>query len=331
MRTLPERVYFKHNAYYFVTPEKQWIRLGRTEQEALSKYATVASAPEVLNTMNRVFDKYQLEVIPTKAERTQRDNLSELKNLRPVFGNMRPEDVKPRHISQYLALRTAKVRANREIALLSHVFTKALNWGVVEHHPCLKIEKNEEYSRDRYITDEELAAFSEYCPKWLRLYIRLKYLTGLRQGDLLKLRWSNVTEKALSLTIAKSGRGNKRKGQLRVEYQMTPGLAQVLKDLRSLQRVGNSTAPIFLSRSGKPHSNSSLDSAWDRAWSKVRREQACLEHFREHDVRAKSATDAELHGQDATALLSHSDKKTTRAYLRSRLPVRITPLRRSKE
>ena len=104
MRTLPERVYFKHGAYYYVTPEKQWIRLGRTEAEALSQYATLAASPDVLNTMNKLFDKYQLEVIPTKAERTQRDNLAELKHLRAVFGAMRPQDVKPRHISQYLIM-----------------------------------------------------------------------------------------------------------------------------------------------------------------------------------------------------------------------------------
>lgn len=204
MRALPERVYFKHGAYYYVTPE-------------------------VLSTMNRVFDKYVKEVIPTKAPRTQSDNLKEMKNLRPVFGDMRPMDVKPRHITQYLALRTAKVRGNREIALLQHVFKKALNWGVVEFNPCRGIERNPEYPRDRYVSTLELKALQACCPEWLALYLELKYITGLRQSDLLKLRLEDFGPTGLSLTIAKTGRGAQRRGQQRVLFKMNPALHSLWK------------------------------------------------------------------------------------------------------
>lgn len=37
MKTLPERVYFKHGAYYYVTPEKQWIRLGKNLERRIEK------------------------------------------------------------------------------------------------------------------------------------------------------------------------------------------------------------------------------------------------------------------------------------------------------
>jgi integrase len=332
VRTLPERVYFKHGAYYFVSPEKQWIRLGRTEEEALSRYATLASAPEVLNTMNRVFDKYLLEVVPTKAERTQQDNITELKNLRPVFGLMRPQDVKPRHIAEYLVRRTAKIRANREIALLGHIFKKALSWGVVEINPCRGIEKNREYPRDRYVTDKELDRFLAICPPWLKLYVKLKYATGLRKSDMLKLKWGDWDAKiGLSTMISKSGKGSGRRGQLRVLYEPSEDLRGVMNDLRKIHRVSGRRPTTEDSIWKTPRRLGlrqwALMSAWKRVWRKLGVKETDPAYFREHDIRAKSATDADQSGKDATELLMHGDRRTTSTYLRGRRTKRLTPLK----
>lgn len=375
MSTLPERVYFKHGAYYYVTPANKWVRLGHTEDLALAEYSRLAAAPDALSTMSKVFDKYLIEVVPLKAERTQQDNRKELANLRAVFGAMRPVDVKPRHVAQYLSVRKAKVRGNREVALLSHIFKKALNWGVVEMNPCHGIERNEEQPRDRLVTDQELATFKTYCPTWLVNYLDLKYLTGLRQSDLLRLTHNSVTSRGLELQIRKSGRGVKRRGMSRVIFTITPELERVLASVGSYAILNTgkrhtapkviltapytspkviSTAPskclerttcrghadsitpdptqsssttLFLTSRGTAYSTSSFASTWRRAWARVRKGEVELEYFREHDIRAKTATDAQDQGQDATALLGHTDKKTTRAYLRGRAATRIQPLK----
>ena len=44
---------------------------------------------------------------------------------------MRAADIEPQHVRQYLDARAAKVAANREKALLSHVLTKTREWGVM--------------------------------------------------------------------------------------------------------------------------------------------------------------------------------------------------------
>ena len=41
--------------------------------------------PLDLLLMKAIFDRYQRDVIPEKAERTQKDNLAELRQLRPFF------------------------------------------------------------------------------------------------------------------------------------------------------------------------------------------------------------------------------------------------------
>ncbi|TAL22672.1 MAG: hypothetical protein EPO01_08665 [Aquabacterium sp.] len=73
-------------------------------------------------------------MIPGKAPRPQRDNLIELDRLKAVFGMVLINDIKPYHVREYLDRRgeQAKARANREKALLSHVFNKAREWGYAD-------------------------------------------------------------------------------------------------------------------------------------------------------------------------------------------------------
>ena len=70
--------------------------------------------------MGQLFDRYERDVIPGKKPRTQKDNLAELKQLRKAFDDAPMELITPQILAQYRDRRTGKVRANREIALLSH-------------------------------------------------------------------------------------------------------------------------------------------------------------------------------------------------------------------
>ena len=56
---------------------------------------------------------------------------------------------------------TAKVRANRERALLSHIFNQARAWGYTDApNPCAGIKGHKETGRDRYgyVEDDEFKA-----------------------------------------------------------------------------------------------------------------------------------------------------------------------------
>jgi hypothetical protein len=67
---------------------------------------------------------------PTKSVQTHRDNDNELANLLKVFAHMPIDAIAPRHIREYMDIRgqVAKVRANRERALFSHLFDEAREW-----------------------------------------------------------------------------------------------------------------------------------------------------------------------------------------------------------
>lgn len=74
--------------------------------------------------------------------------MAELKQLRPTFDEAPIDSITPFNIAGYRDARSAKVRANREIALLSHVFNMAREWGLTEReNPCQGIRKNKEINR----------------------------------------------------------------------------------------------------------------------------------------------------------------------------------------
>ncbi|SEP56847.1 hypothetical protein SAMN03159444_00071 [Pseudomonas sp. NFACC02] len=57
-----------------------------------------------------VASRYRVEILPTKAMRTQKDNLAELKQLMAFFnGSPAPlDEIEPQHIKQYLRGRGKK-------------------------------------------------------------------------------------------------------------------------------------------------------------------------------------------------------------------------------
>jgi hypothetical protein len=155
----------------------------------MQKWAVLVGEASKATRMSDLFDRYMVEVAPAKAPQTYRDNLREVKPLRLFFGDMAPPSVEPIHVYQYLDTRgkKARVRANREKSLLSHVFTKAIEWGVVRDNPCQHVRRIAEKARDRYVEDRELRTFVDGAPDLIRHYVAFKYLTGLRQQDILNL------------------------------------------------------------------------------------------------------------------------------------------------
>jgi integrase len=123
-----------------------------------------------------------------------------------VFGQMRAADIEPQHVRQYLDARTAKVAANREKTLLSHVLTKTREWGVMAGaNPCAGIRGFTERARSRYVNDDELTVILAKADAPLAAILRLAYLTAQRPADVLKLRRSDVRDGFLHVEQNKTG------------------------------------------------------------------------------------------------------------------------------
>jgi len=128
----------KGETFYYLTSTKprKWIKLGKDLHQTRLQWAELereAPSPDD-QTFAVIAKRYEREKIPGKAIRTQRDNLAELAKLLEVFAAAPIDTIRPQDVRTYLDLRgqTAKVRAKRERALLSHIFNQARAWGYTD-------------------------------------------------------------------------------------------------------------------------------------------------------------------------------------------------------
>ncbi len=318
-KQLPERMYPRSGTYYFVEyVTNKWINLGRDYVAAMTKYASLTADDATSFTVSDLIDRYLREVAPTKAPRTYRDNIKEARYLRRVFGDMFLTDVTKQHIYKYLDERgkRAPVRANREISLLAHMFKKAERWGDISHsqNPCVRIEKLKEKRRKRHVTDKEYLAYRKHAGPFIAAYLDVKYLTALRQGDLLSMSLSQLKDDGIHVTIGKTGK--------KVIFKWNPDLRAAVDVARRLPRPVKGMY-LFCNRRGQPYTGGGFRSIWQRRMKSALSSGVLKERFREHDIRAKSASDAKP--DHACELLAHMDARTTETFYR-RTPKVVHPM-----
>ncbi|MES2149295.1 MAG: tyrosine-type recombinase/integrase [Pseudomonadota bacterium] len=339
---LPLRWRINHGAYYYQVPVgsegawdgKRMFRLGSTLPEAYKAWADRLGVIDDAKTVADLLDRYALEVIPTKAVSTQSQNRIAIRPIRAAFGKMSLLDLKPRHVYQYVDHREAKTAAHREVEVLSHAFTKAVEWGLIDRHPFKgEVRLQGERPRTRYIEDWEVVECLALTPKRkagsvlaVQAYIRIKLLTGIRRGDLLRMTMSDLKEDGIHVQPHKTAdtTGKRLIIEWSDELREAVAMAKAARPMRL-------SAHLFCNRRGESYFNEETGRAggWDSMWrgfaQRVLAETKVEEKFTEHDLRAKCASDASTL-EHARSLLSHADSKITERVYR-RAPERVKPLR----
>lgn len=314
----PPRFHRKGKVWYHVsgTLPRIWTQLSNDRAEALRLWAQHEGVRE--DDSSRLFSvvarRYMREVFPTKSLRTRHDNEKELANLLRVFGHMPIDAIAPMHIREYLDIRgqSAKVRANREKALFSHIFNKAREWGyTAAQNPCQGVRGFKETGRDRYVTDDEFDRVKAHAHHTVVDAMDVALLTGQRPADVLKIRRSDIRDGALWIVQNKTG--------ARLGIEITGELAAVIE--RISQRPRKVTGLYLIQDdNGQPLGQFTLRARFDRA-----RKLAGVS-FQFRDIRAKAATDTGdlAHSQK---LLAHKNRDMTEHYVRARQGSRVMPLR----
>jgi integrase len=301
---LPPRMYLKHGSYYYVTRDNQWINLGKDVSIAKRKWAELSGLAPT-GGMSAMMDRYMQEIAPKKSPRTYKDNQTEVENLRKVFGQMEVRSVKPMHVAKYLDIRgaDAPVRANREKALLSHIFTMGMRWGMCDSNPCKGVHRNTETTRDRYITDDEFKAVRSHGSEMIQCLMDLAYMTAQRIGDLLALRRNDVTDEGIYFKQGKTGK--------KLVILMTPELRQVIDRATSMHDI--KSMYVIATKTGSKYTYFGISSMFRRCL-----EAAKVDDFHFHDIRAKALTDAKRSGIDAQSLAGHTTETMTAKYIKRR-------------
>lgn len=350
---LPTGWRFLHGAYYYSVPkgqesawdEKRLFKLGKTLPESYREWTRRIEYQHEVKTIGQLLDRYALEIVPRKSVSSRETNGLFIKQLRTVFGQMRLTDLKPKHCYLYIEKRRVKVKdeqtgktrggltvAQREIEILSHAFTQAVMWGMLDKHPFKgQLEIKGDKPRDRYVADWEIAECMKLTTQRkkgsflaVQAYIQLKIITGMDRGDLLRLKMSDIKTDGLHNQRHKT----KNSSGKRTIYQWTPVLKAAIERAKEVRPV---LSPwLFCKRNGECYYDESTgradgwDSMWQRFMEKLLKETLVNEPFTEHDLRAKAGSDAPTLDR-ARGLLAHADPRTTDRIYR-RKPELVTPL-----
>jgi integrase len=229
---------------------------------------------------------------------------------------------------------------NRDLAALKAAISKAVEWDVLEQHPLskVKLSKVDTGGIVRYLSDKErgalLAALRQRednkkadrakANVWRRErnYPELPNLddqsffdhlqptviislnTGLRQGELLSLNWSDVNIPGQQLSIRGA---NAKSGKTR-HIPLNSDATMALRRWR--QQSSDSNVLVFPGVKGKKIV--AVKTAWARLLKAAK-----LENFRWHDMRHDFASRLVMAGVDLNTvreLLGHSDIKMTLRY-----------------
>lgn len=206
-----------------LTDAKKWaaatesaIREGRHFKTAEAKKHTLAD----------LVDRYIKDVLPTKPKQAERQQ-QQLEWWKAEIGAYTLADISPAVIGQcrdklLSEINTrGKVRTSattvRYMAALSHAFTIAVNdWQWLEDSPMRKVKKpKESRGRVRFLDDTERTRLLDACKQssnpWLYPCVILALSTGMRQGELMGLKWQDVSLKDSYLILHETKNGERRR------------------------------------------------------------------------------------------------------------------------
>lgn len=200
-----------------------------------------------------------------------RDKIS-LGHLKSLFGAKCLHEVTPLDVEKYKVERLKKVApatVNRELACLKHMFNKAIEWGKAKENPARKVKLlREENRRVRYLEKEETKALLETCPPHLKPIVITALNTGMRKGEILTLKWSQVdlVHGIIYIHDTKSGRPR--------EVYINEWLLETLLELSEHRRGSY----VFCDERARPYG--SIRKSFETA-----KRKAGIEDLRFHDLR----------------------------------------------
>ncbi len=317
---------------------KTFEKKKEAEAELAKRVALIAEGRyldvkvEYTSTMGELLDKYQENHKHQPA--FYRNKSRWLKNFRDYFGaDKKVVDIRYVHLETYRnrlrqkLTRTGTMRKdssiNRELSCLRHVFKKAVAWEMLGTSPfdmgeSLLLKENNQ--RLRFLTEEEIPRLLEACPTHLRRIVECALHTGMRRGEILSLRWSQVRNGFIYLEKTKTNEAR--------QIPINDRLAELFKEMRKERNFGQDH--VFVYRRGEdklkgekpvrkrlavlpaPEAVSSIRTAFISAL-----ERAGIRDFRFHDLRHTFASHLVMQGasiKEVQELLGHKTLAMTTRY-----------------
>lgn len=273
-------------------------------------------------TFEEYAEKWMVEYARTRLKPSTLDGYERYlaNHLIPAFGAYPLAALTPGQIQEWvdglLATHLSAKSVSNYLVPLRKMLGDAVKWGYLTSNPCLQVERPRVRRKEMQALDPaQIRRLLEAAePEWRLLY-EVATLTGLRQGELLALRWKDVDFRSRRLRVARSVWNGqfvtpKTEHSFRA-VDLTPSLVESLREARPAglgEDVGDLL--IFSNRKGGPVNPRNLV---QRHFEPTLR-RAGLPRVRFHDLRHSYASLLILSGEHPRyiqAQLGHASITTT--------------------
>lgn len=297
-------------------------RIGPNKEEALYRLREVLNArmdgryikksPDAKTTFKGLAAWY-LDLPGVQAKRSySRDRLS-VDRLLSFFGGRLLREITPALVEAYRQKRLAEpsgrtpqhltkpATVNRELACLKTIFSKAMRNGKAERNPAQGVKLLKENNvRDRVLSPEEYARLLAHSPVHLKPIVKLAYLTGMRQGEILSLTWGQVDLKEEFIRLRPEDCKTN-------EGRLVPLKRELVEMFRALPR-GLPGVWVFTYQGRQV-------AAMKRSFATACK-RAGIEDFTFHDFRHKAINNWRLAGHDYFRIMAATGHKTMNVFKR---------------
>lgn len=279
-------------------------------------------------------------------ESTERSYRHVLKgHLLPAFGSTPLNEIATQAIERMLREKQATHKPSTLKTVLTvfrTILNTAVRWRYIERNPATDVRHDfttgDDHSRRHITRDQERALFALDMKPWERHLYRMAIDTGMRQGELLALRWSDIdfdrgvlliTRNLTRVTATYDADGHKTRGSLafttpktKAGVRIVPfpesvrtalqGQRAYVDELKATAKTWNDLDLVFPARTGNP-----LDPSGVGKRFRTRREAAGIPeavfHSFRHTATSRMMMDNVAH-PIAMALLGHKHIDTTMLY-----------------
>ncbi|MGK7344286.1 MAG: tyrosine-type recombinase/integrase [Candidatus Nitrospinota bacterium M3_3B_026] len=278
---------------------------------AEGRWLDIASEnPGSKKTFEEMMGKYLDEYAVFKTKDSRLREASASKSLLRFFKGRLVGEITSAMIVEYKSARRKLGRKpatiEREVSIMRRAYNLAvMEWEWVEKNPASRVSKIRFNNQvDRWLSFDEEKRLLAVCPERLRDIIVFALNTGMRQAEILDLRWPYVDLKRRTAVIMKSKNGERRS---------VPLNKNALGAVMSRRRFkGFMDGFIFCCGAGGRLDRTNLQRDFKKAVRK-----AGVEKFRFHDLRHTFATRLVRAGVDlysVAKLLGHKDIRMTQRY-----------------
>ena len=252
--------------------------------------------------LSELIDNYKEYCIAHYTRPTERNYVLDM--LYKLIGNKAIDKITASDIEKYINLRIGKVKnstINRDMDTIFRVFSLAIENEQINVNPCRRVKKLRiENPTERYLTKEEEIKLLACCNPMMKVIVMTALYTGLRQNELLSLKWQDIFFNENYL-IALNTKNNKPR-----EIPIVPKLRVELLSLKHISEY------VFTS----PSTCSKYKNIKKTFARTVKRAQ--IPHITFHQLRHTTASRLNEIGVDIVTIqriLDHADIKTTMRYI----------------